>query len=535
MGVDAKHPLFNEFEPDWRQMRDTYRGQRVVKNAGQVYLPPTSGMVADGMTNPNDTGFLAYQAYKLRAVFPDVVSDAVEALIGVMHRKPATIELPDSMEFLRDRATARNESLHLLLRRLNEEQLVTGRAGLLADVADSGERSDEPYISLYHGERIINWDEGRSDGIEVQNLNFVSIDETEFERGNDFEWTEQQKYRVLILAENETNEAVDRAADGADGDGTDPVDNIPIGSGVYRMGVFRDDRFTFAPSELITPSIRGRSLNSVPFVFCNSKDVVADPDDPPLIGLSNLALTIYRGEADYRQGLFMQGQDTLVVIGAADDDDHRVGSGATINLPQSGDAKYIGVSSAGIPEMRTALENDYERAAQKGGNLLDTIGSSQQSGEALRVRVAARTATLNQIALTGAFALQEILRKIAEWVGANPEQVVVVPNLDFADDTLTGKQIVELMSAKQLGAPISIESIHNLMQQRGVTELSFEEELERIEKEQELEMLRSAPESMDPDGPEDDPEDVEGDPEADDEDDQDPEDPDDDEDAEDDD
>lgn len=533
MGVDARHPLFNEFEPDWTQMRDTYRGQRIVKQKGVTYLPPTSGMVADGMLNANDKGMVAYSAYKTRAVFPDAVREAVEALIGVMHRKPATIELPESMEFLRERATSRNESLQLLLRRLNEEQIVTGRAGLLADVADSGERSDEPYISLYHAENIVNWDEGRSDGLEVHNLNFVSIDETEFERGNDFEWEEQEKYRVLILARDESPEAVDEAADGVDGDGTDPVENIPQGDGVYRMGVFRDDRYSFSASQLITPSIRGQSLNKVPFVFCNSKDIVAEPDDPPLIGLSNLALTIYRGEADYRQALFMQGQDTLVVIGAAEDDDHRVGAGATLNLPTNGDAKYIGVSSSGIPEMRTSLENDYERAAQKGGNMLDTIGAGNQSGEALRVRVAARTATLNQIALTGAFALQEILRIIAEWVGADPEQVVVVPNLDFTEDTLTGKQIVELMSAKQLGAPISVESIHNLMQQRGVTDLSFEEELEAIEREQELEMLRTSPGSMDQDGPEDDAEDAEGDPEADAEGDQDPEDPDDDEDAED--
>ncbi len=176
MGVDARNPLYDLHFPDWDQMRKTYRGERVVKQGGFQFLPATSGMIADGVTNVNQDGFKAYEAYKKRARFPDLVREATEALLGVMHHKPASIELPDAMEFIRDNATARNESLQMLLRRVNEEQLVTGRVGLLADVADEGERADEPYIAQYDGETIINWDEGRSDGIEIQNLNLVTID-----------------------------------------------------------------------------------------------------------------------------------------------------------------------------------------------------------------------------------------------------------------------------------------------------------------------------------------------------------------------
>ncbi|MBD4208505.1 hypothetical protein GUH47_21445, partial [Xanthomonas citri pv. citri] len=53
-------------------------------------------------------------------------------------------------------------------------------------------------------------------------------------------------------------------------------------------------------SDYIEPTIRGKTLNRIPFVFINSKDIVARPDDPPLLGLVNLALAIYRGDADYR-------------------------------------------------------------------------------------------------------------------------------------------------------------------------------------------------------------------------------------------
>jgi hypothetical protein len=485
MSVDSRHPLYDEHREDWLQMRHTYRGERIVKEEGFRYLPPTSGMEADGLEKLEQKGRKAYDAYRKRARFPEAVREAVEALLGVMHRKPPTIQLPPTMEMLHDRATARNESLELLLRRVNEEQLVTGRVGILADVIDRGDRAGDPYLAMYEGEDVINWDEGRSDDLEVQNLNLVVIDETEFERVRGFTWEEVKKYRVLLLGD--PSDTVEESTTSS-ARGNEPVENVAEGEGLYRAGVFREEKTTFTEERMVAPSIRGRTLSKIPFAFINSKDVVAEPDEPPLLGLSNLALAIYRGEADYRQALFMQGQDTLVVIGGGDDDEHRTGAGASINLTIGGDAKFIGVDSSGLSEMREALVNDYDRAAQKGGQLLDNTGGDKESGEALRVRVAARTATLTQVALAGAAGLQHVLRIVAEWLGADPEEVVVTPNLDFVDDQMTGEQLSQYMSAKMMGAPISLRTIHELMEDRGATSRTFEEELEEMAEEGKLDV-----------------------------------------------
>jgi len=505
MGVDAKHPLYTEFELDWRQMRDTYRGQRVVKAARGRYLPPTAGMITDGIENTQAEGFKAYMAYLSRAVFPDVVRQAVEAMLGVMHRKPPVIELPESMAPLLERATLKNESLEMLLRRINEEQLTTSRCGLLAEPVD-GPGLQLPFIAFYRAEDIINWDEGRRTGIELENLNLVVLDETEFERSftassGTFDWERRRKYRVLVLGDPDVNE--------------------PAGEGVYRVGIFRETTgvesqlspgensgLEFRESGLVTPMVAGNVANEIPFEFINSKDVVADPEEPVLLGLSNMALTIYRTEADYRQALFMQGQDTLVTIGHISETpgqtQHRIGAGASIDLPIGGDAKFIGADSGGLPEMRMALENDRTQASRKAGEMIDETSRQRESEGALKVRVAARTATLNQIALAGAFGLQELLRKIARWIGADPDEVIVTPNLDFTDDEITGKELAELMGAKMLGAPIAHETIHRIMEDRGMSSLTFEEELELIEKEEEIEVLRGTAGSTSEDGPEDD-------------------------------
>lgn len=471
--VRTPHPLYNDANIDWEQMRDTYAGERKVKENGTKYLPGTSGEIEDGLLDSSDSkGWRAYQSRKMRARYPGLVRRAVEGLIGVMHNKPATFELPDAMEGMEALATVDNESLQMLLQDINEQQLIAGRVGLLLDIQNAGVRQGEFYISLYIAEDVINWDDGSSDDTEQASLNLVVLNETENERdtsgGDIFAWELIDKYRVLVLG--------------------DPGTNDPQGEGEYQFEVVREsDDFSVANLETPTFATTG-AAKEIPFVFINTKDIVSDPDIPPLLDLSNLTLTIYRGEADYRQSLFMTGQDTLVVIGGIDGDqkERRVGANAEISLPIDADAKYIGIDSSGIPEQRAALENDYTRAQSNTGELMETNTRDAESGEALKIRVSARTATLNQVALTGAFGLQELLKKQGRWMGLSEEavdEIKVIPNLDFIDDTLSGQDLSQLMGAKMLGAPISFESIHALMQQRGMTEKTFEDELEEIQKE----------------------------------------------------
>jgi hypothetical protein len=358
-----------------------------------------------------------------------------------------------------------------LLRRINEEQLITGRIGLLADIPTR--TSDPlPYIATYSTERLINWDDGTVEGLIPQILNFVVLDETEYERNKlNFGWTLEEKYRVLALGTIEGNEI----------------------TGSYRFGVFDSRDATVSDASLREASIRGRVLDKIPFVIINSCDLVPDSDEPPLMDLGNLCMTIYRGEADYRQNLFMQGQDTLVIIGGAVDEDEtvRTGAGSRIDVPIGGDAKYIGVESDGLQEQREALENDRKRAGSMGAQSLDTVSRERESGTSLNIRIAARTADLNQIALTGAAGLEQLLKICAEWIGANPEEVKIEPNMEFGDHQLTGQSMVEMQTSRNLGYPISAKSLHQVAYDRGLTKLTFEEEMAQAELEENTPFKRS--------------------------------------------
>lgn len=463
MSVRSFHPDYSSKLDMWRLMRDCWLGEDQIKSKGREYLPATPGQIEDGMES-GQVGRENYDSYRLRARYHDFVTQAIQGLIGIMHHKPPKIELPEIMEPLRKNATVRGETLEVLLRRINTEQLITGRLGVLVDIEDGTGPNQLPHLSLYVAEDITNWDDGSVGRPTEQNLNLVVLNESENRRVNIFEWEHHDRYRVLFLGDPQTNEA--------------------SGQGTYMQAVLEGDDESFDESQAFAPSIANQTLDKIPFQFMNSTDIVADPDNPPLLGLGNLSLTVYRAEADYRQTLFMMSQDTLVIIGDAIEDEVRAGAGAVITVPVGGNAKYVGVTGAGLVEQRKAIENDKEQAEQLGGQLLDTKGGDAESGDALRIRVSARTASLNQIALAGAEGLQAILRAVAEWLGANPDEVVVEANRDFADDEIDGQSLVSIMQAKIMGAPISSRSIHRKLADKDLTEMTFEEELAEIASEE---------------------------------------------------
>lgn len=494
MSLDACHPQYHEFQDSWRIMEDCYAGPRRIKALGPVYLPPTRGMIRDGallsnlrnrftgdgygVTYVNDWYFLRrgsgvpdgetrYWDYLKRAVFYNYVREAVKIGIGVMHHKPPTIELPNAMQDMVKSASVRGESMAMLLRRINVQQLVLGRLGLFLDLPkETQERGRErPYIVLYRAPQIINWDDGESEELTLPKLNLVVLDESAAQRTGDFEWETVEQHRVLVMGNLEVNEPRAR----------------------YKAGVFTKEE-GFRPDGLKPPVVRGKPLDEIPFVICNACDHESAPEEPPLMGLAEVALAIYRGDADYRQTLHEQANATLVVIGGAGDPEkpQALGAGAKIDVLTGGDAKYISAPAEGIEGQRQALVDDKMLAAEQAGQLIDSRSGQKEGAETLRIRVAAQTATLNEIALTGAAALKKLLQTAAVWLGADPEEVIVEPNLDFDGARMTGQELVQLMTAKGLGAPLSKRSIHAQMRQGELTQLEFEEEESELEGEVDL-------------------------------------------------
>lgn len=487
--ISEPHPDYSARRPDWVVMFDANEGQRHIKSKTTTYLPATSGMRALS-NSPNaldGEGLELYTAYLIRAFFPDLVKETVRALTGILDREAANIELPAALEDMRTIATPKGESLNDLLIGIHMNQLLYGRLGLLLDVDPN---RDLPLIVQYPAPQVLNWDDlttsndprqtdDQKRSAALRRLLMTVLDETRFERdtGNTYSWNLVQRFRALSLGE--------------------------AGQNVYTSQVDRDGVL----QDPIQPAIRGKTLEEIPFTFINTSDLATKPGESPLVNLANLALAIYRGEADHRSALFMSGQDTLVITGydinAGDPDGNPssdtkpiIGSGAYLNIPaENGDAKFIGPNSQALSEQRTSLEDDYRRAGEEGIKLLSS-GAGAEAAETLRIRVAARTATLQTIAQTAAVGLENALRQAAIWVGANPDEVKVEPNLDFIDETQDPKDLIAYATAKKSKVPLSWKSVHNILRQKDYTELTFEEELEQIEEESNMDVFDTSGEGL---------------------------------------
>ena len=492
-GIENHHPLYDAASATWAKMSHTYQGADAVKQANFTYLPPTGGQREDGALNMAGDGWEAYQLYRDRAEYLDLVKESVQTLVGVMHQEPAVIKLPEEMEPLRESASRRGESLELLLRRINESQLIFGRCGLLADMPAFADSTVLPHLVFYEAQHIINWDDERLDETDVDQLQLVVANETAVVRGKGgdmFAWETERRFRALALAPDPSFENPDEA---------------PI---VYTTWTEVDG----LESARIAPEYRGTQLDDIPFTFIGANDLDPEPDDIPLEPVANGTISLYQMSADYRQTLHMQGQDTLVIIGdevTADGtvkdetDQTRVGAGAVVRIAagDGADAKYVGVSGESLGEQRQAYDALFQATREKGARLLEGRKGQAESGDALQTRVAASTASLKQVALTGAAGLEKALKQIARWIGANPDDVAITPNLDFSQNQPEPRLLGDYARAiKEDDAPFSEQSLHEWAQRQNFTKKTFEEEMELVEAERAARMER-AREMMPPAAP----------------------------------
>lgn len=437
-GPDAKHPDWLDRAPEWELMRDAVRGETAIKAKGEAYLPRPGGFTR------TQAGSAMYDRYRLRAEFPEITGPTIRGMVGVIHRKEAQVEMPPAMEPLWERATADGLPLEALHRRITSEVLTTGRYGLLADASAAG--SDTPFLAGYSAESLINWSDARD---------FYALDEGGKVRDG-FSWKHEKRVRVLELI-----------------------------NGAYVQRVYSGAEL--AEAEDVIPTGRGAvPLAAIPFVVIGPRDLSVPPQDPPILGVGRAALASYQLAADYRWQLFMTGQETLFVING--DAPETVGAGVVVTLRGSEgvvpDAKYVGPAGTGIEAHRLAIQDKGDDAVAAGARMFEAGGSSQESGEARKIRYAAQTATLTSIAQTSAQGLEAGLRNVATMMGLDPSKVTVTPDLSFLEGGLSAQEIDALVKTWQAGA-ISYGTLHENLRRGEIigNEISADDELAAIEAE----------------------------------------------------
>jgi len=440
--VTTKQPaLTPDVIAQWAIMRDTDAGNaRIHSHDARITSVLTSAQRTNNETGnsselwntylPVPGGFLAqwanggrnmWQAYMKRAVFPEIISPAINSMVGIVHKQEWRIELPESMEFIRENATDDGATIEAFSRRITRELLLMGRYIVSVDRPASG---GEPYLTGHKAETLINWD-----------TNFYVMNESGMYR-NGYGWEEKVKYRVYAIDEDGKyyQELVDESGE-------------PLEVRVY-------------------PETNAGSMNKVPVVVAGPRDITSQVENPPLMGAADSAIAIYRLDADYRHQLYMSGQETLVVNNA--DAPDSIGPAVVLQISgtteQPADVFYVSPTCAGIAAHKIAIEDQWEGAAKAGAKLFDS-GAEVESGQARRMRQNAESATLQTIANSSAEMLEMALRNVAEMVGANPDDVVVTPPRNLLDAPMSALDVVNMVKAWREGGFSYLTLYENL--QRG--------------------------------------------------------------------
>jgi hypothetical protein len=480
--LSSTHPQYDCRVRQWERCRDTLAGQDAIKsrNGGMCYLPPTAGMILDGMNGAYELGYQNYQAYLARAFYYGFVAEGVDLALGMLWNKLPVIEglKGTPLEYLETKATHEGESLERLLYRINEAQISTGRIGIFADMP-KGETvgPPQPYISMYSEYSIINWDASFQGELSTESLNLVVLDESGPRRMNTFQWEDCAQYRVLSLGPLDTNEP----------------------AGIYKQGVFASSGQApvFDEDEMFAPQAQGRTLNEIPFVFINANSTTSCPQDPPLLSLADATLYLYRLQADYSAELHGQTSATLVTKGLSktpkdEKKPQRLGVGGHVDLGSNkeADAFFLELSGKGLPELRAAVESAKDLCKSRAGEVVDQSSRGRESGNSLEQRISVRTATLHSIAQHAAEGLTKMLRIMGRWLGMDLEaikKIKVIPNTVFAVPSFNGVDLLALTKAKLSGgAVIPYSLVHQYMVSRGLTTLSFDEAVSIWKKEKGL-------------------------------------------------
>lgn len=452
----ATNDAYAKFIKVWLKMRDSLQGEEHMKNRSLVqnsnnlegnrdlkaittfdqYLRPT-----DSMRRLGSLGYQRFCDYIYRAKYYPFPLEIQSQSLGLIENEPASFELPSQLEFMKTDATTNNEDLAKVLSIINTQQLQVSRVGLLLN--PSNEVAKQFNIGLYAAESIVDWNEYvKADSETAFDWIKLATDECDADG--------KPIFLILMLDEEGVytqyktiNELVQY------GDNFESDDGYILGS-------------------LINPMVSETTLDEIPFVIVNVTRLGAAIERPFIESVTDAAISLFRASAHHEDALYWGGESTLFTAGYGTGEDAHVfvGNGA-VNTTNSENpyAEYVTMGTDGIEPRKANVDGLFEYCVALG---VDLLNKGNESGAALNIRSNVKTASLKTLALTGALGLEMLLKIGAKWISANPDEVIVTANTQFADVNYTSDDFVKFSSMVTVGAMREVD-LYNLQKKNNIT------------------------------------------------------------------
>jgi hypothetical protein len=452
MSVKNLHPQYEVASKRWTLTRDAAAGEQAVKAKGASYLPKFI---------PHDEE--RYKRYVERAYYMNVTGRTRDALVGMVFRRPESVEVPPAMEFLLEDADGTGVSLIQMAKDCLSNLLETGRHILFVDYSGSAVGLDaeserraglRPLILSYHAEALINW---RTKIIGGRNrLVMAVLVEAENEARDEFSHDTKQRYRVLRL----TDEG-------------------------YTQQVYDDSGQPQADPTLILMS-GGEPFREIPLFTIGANDNKAPVDDTPLYDMAVVNLAHYRNVADLEEAGYIVGQPTLHIdIGETSSevfkdqnpDGVQMGSRRAV-VTQGGSMSLVQPQERGL---LLKLKSEKQEEMVKLGARLVQRGAQAETAEAARINAAGEASTLDTLVDNLSSAIEGCLRYCAMFMGTDPGAVTYDLNRNYWESSIDSQTAMAIIQFGDAG--IIARSDQRDMIRKGRIELGAERTDEAIDEE----------------------------------------------------
>ncbi len=450
--VTTQHKQYQLAAPKWVKVRDCIEGEDKIHEKGEVYLPKLSKSQKQE----------SYEAFKGRARFWNAVKRTLAGWRGAVNRRPPTATVPESMQpLLLDinlQATPFNDFAGQTL----DEVLGPGRAGILVDHQESA--AGRAYMLLFKTEEITNWATMVVDGV--------------------------RKLALVILAYC-VNEM---SPDGYTTEEVSEYRELRIENGVYIQRVWREqgekDKKTWTLIREVIPKVRGKALDTIPFVFIGPESLSPDIQQSPLYEIVNLNLHHYRRSADLSHGLHFAALPTPYSINEqVTENQEPLELGAGVFQQFQGEnvqVAFLEHEGKGIGAVRQDMMDMKDEIAQLGAAAITPPLRMAESAQALENKQNEQSAPLVKTVDVVSQGLTEALAWLVYWEGGDEAAAQVMLNKAFANTRLSAQDIQSLSAALQDGS-ITAEHFAYLLEQAESLppDVDYKKYAEQLKKEKE--------------------------------------------------
>jgi hypothetical protein len=443
---DSLHEQYVEFLPVWQKCRDAREGQRAIRKGGVKYLPSLIGQET-----------AEYNKYRDRANFFNATGRTVEAMSGLVFRKPMTWEVPAAVEPWLEDITLSGETLTDFAETCVVETITVARDAILVDMprvandltrAQAEAQQIRPYLSLYKTESILNWEMGR-----VNNV---------------------YQYVNVWLAETYKNQK---------GEIAEQIRQLRL-DGIYFQDIWQKaDNGEWFVSETIVPVKNGANITEIPFYPISPRKTTLEVTAPPIESLADVNIAHYQNSADLENGAHIAGQPTPYATGLQDDESGPIYIGSSTFLTFSNENTKVGFlqcGSEGFATLEKLMDRKEQQMAALGARMLAPEKKDAEAAQTHEIKRGGESSILSSTCGVIERQIEKALRFAAEWQGITGE-ISVELNRDFFPPSFTGSDLTAWVAARQAGE-ISKETLFNVLKYSEwlPDERTFEEEQDAI-------------------------------------------------------